>query len=134
MAEIAGEGGQDQKADIICLQEVDQYEEFYGPKLSELGYECILNYREPDAALVGWDKNKFKLISKKDINYNDIITCPKYEKFSPSLSQSDNVGVIALLQNLETKSHVLAVSTHLFFNPNFDHQKFAQTYWLLLSL
>jgi len=45
IAEIAGEGGQDQKADILFLQEIDQYEEFYGPKLAELDYECILNYR-----------------------------------------------------------------------------------------
>lgn len=30
-------------ADIVCLQEVDHYEDYFRPKLARLGYECIYN-------------------------------------------------------------------------------------------
>ena len=29
------------KSDIVCLQEVDNYDEFYQAKLAELGYESL---------------------------------------------------------------------------------------------
>jgi len=42
---------------IICMQEVDEYDKFYKPKLEALGYETHLNKREKlfrHGALVGF--------------------------------------------------------------------------------
>jgi mRNA deadenylase 3'-5' endonuclease subunit Ccr4 len=36
------------KSDIVCLQEVDNYDEFYHAKLVELGYESLF---KPKTAL-----------------------------------------------------------------------------------
>ena len=42
-------------AEIICLQEVDHYDEIYKPKLEALGYQTQVVYRRGiDAELIAW--------------------------------------------------------------------------------
>ena len=69
----------DSLPDLIGLQELDHYYEFWKPKLSEIGYETIINPRiKKDSVLIGWKRNKFQLVEKQGIFYDDIIE--RYEK------------------------------------------------------
>ncbi len=46
--------------DIITLQELDNYEEFYAQQLKDLGYDCYYEMKIPDkdGILIGWQKSK----------------------------------------------------------------------------
>lgn len=119
----------DQKPDIICLQEVDHFDEIYKPQLELLGYDMEVEYRrEIDAKLIGWDKTKFKLLKKQKINHEDLI--PRYGEHG-KLFKRGNVGITCLLEHLETQEKILVTNTHLHWNPKFDFVKYGQGFWLL---
>ena len=51
--------------DIICLQEVDHFDSFYKPHLTNMGYDTELHYRRnKDAELIGWKRDIFRLVKK----------------------------------------------------------------------
>ena len=60
-------------ADVICLEEVDKYEQYYKDQLAALGYECNLvwktygGYQEIEAVLIGWKKDRFTLVEAREI-------------------------------------------------------------------
>ena len=44
---------------------MDHFEDFYKQKLNELGYDTeMVVRREIDAELIGWKRDKFKLVGK----------------------------------------------------------------------
>ena len=69
-------------SDIICLQvilailyfqEVDHWNDFYGPNLEKLGYSAQLAYRrEKDAVVIGYKTKVFELVKSEVVDYNDI--------------------------------------------------------------
>lgn len=45
----------DSKPEIICFQEIDNYEKFYKGELDQLGYDTEVAWRRnTDAELIGW--------------------------------------------------------------------------------
>jgi CCR4-NOT transcription complex subunit 6 len=119
-------------ADIICLQEVDHFDSFYKTKLESLGYQCDLVYRrETDAELIGWKSKTFALIAKQNINHEDLV--PRYGEFGSHFKRG-NVGLICLLEHIETKSKLIVVNTHIHWNTKYDYVKYAQGFWLLKCL
>lgn len=56
---------QNDDADIICLCEIDHYEDFYQQQLQYLGYQCYLAQQdqngsyEVEGILIGWKTDKF---------------------------------------------------------------------------
>ena len=93
-----------------------------------MGYKCETAWRRgQDAVLIGYDKEKYKLVDKKEISYNDL-----YEKYDYERDfKRHNVALIVLLMHRETHQHIVVVNTHLFWNKVFDHVKYGQAYWLL---
>ena len=82
--------------EIICLQEVDHYEDWYGPQLKELGYSCIMNYRRSDdATVIAFKDESFTLITLEKINYNDLAMILK----DPDM-RKHNTGLIATLRHI----------------------------------
>jgi mRNA deadenylase, exonuclease subunit and related nucleases len=110
-------------ADIILLQEIDHYDDFYQPKLTELGYELIQGKRKNkiDSAVVGYKKDTFELISHKILDFNK---GHKYEKNSDFIR--NNVAVIAELKHKASGKIVIALGTHFFWNPKKEHVKYLQ--------
>ena len=55
--------------DLICLQEVDNFETVYQPFLASMGYEFQTEWRreDNDAILLGYKKDKFELIDTVNI-------------------------------------------------------------------
>lgn len=85
---------EERKADLICLQEIDHFEDVYKPALNGLGYFCETAYRRgQDAVLIGYCMKRFKLIDKTEVNYNDL-----FEKYDYNRDfKRHNVGLIVLL-------------------------------------
>ena len=45
------------KPKIVCLNEIDHWDELYMPELQKLGYEFDLHWRRgKDAEVIAWDK------------------------------------------------------------------------------
>ena len=60
-------------SDIICLQEVDHFEDFYRPQLERLGYDLHETFRrEKDAVVVGYKREFYDFIGKEIVDYNDV--------------------------------------------------------------
>lgn len=91
--------GQETLSDIICLQEVDNFEEVYKPQFDKHGYSYELNYRKnKDAVLISYNNQKFKLVDKMPINYNDI---GKLHGWSDDY-QKCNKALLCLLEHKES--------------------------------
>ena len=80
--------------------------------------------------MIGFKKDKFRLIDKLPINYNDIAL--KYGWSSDY--RKGNQALLGLLEHKETKQKLIVVSTHFHWNPNLDFVKYAQGVWLMRSI
>eukprot|EP00271_Cylindrocystis_brebissonii_P022705 TRINITY_DN882_c2_g1_i1.p1 TRINITY_DN882_c2_g1~~TRINITY_DN882_c2_g1_i1.p1 ORF type:complete len:543 (+),score=74.09 TRINITY_DN882_c2_g1_i1:122-1630(+) len=63
------------KADILCLQELDEFDTFYRAELLNLGYSYAYVQREGrkrDGSGIFYLKDRFGLFMKSEIHYNDI--------------------------------------------------------------
>ena len=60
------------KPELLCLQEVDHYEQFYRDKLAKLGYKAELVWRRnKDAVLIAY-RNEFTLLHKAEVRHDDL--------------------------------------------------------------
>lgn len=111
-------------ADIICLQEVDHWDDVYRPQLEDkMGYACQMTYRKnKDAVLVGWKKDKFELQAAEFVNINDVATNFGSDA---SLYRKGNVGVICILKHRDSGKKLVAMSSHLYWNVKKDFVKYA---------
>jgi hypothetical protein len=76
-------------------------EEFYKSKLEAIGYDFELHYRRGlDAVLIGWKRDAFRLVSKKELEHEDLIE--RYPDFAKDFKRG-NVGLICLLEHTQTK-------------------------------
>ena len=112
-------------AEIICLQEVDHYDEIYKPRLEALGYQTQVVYRRGiDAELIAWKQSVFKFVTKQEIHYEDLV-----EKYGKGFKRG-NVGLICMLKHIESGKEIIVANTHLHWNPKYDYVKFGQSFWL----
>lgn len=100
--------------DIIALEEVDHFEDYYLPSLKELGYEGLFaakrdspclkfpNNSGPDGCALFYDRERFSLVNHKDVSLKD--------------SNGDVTSQVALIVNLfdKVQGKTLCVAvTHL---------------------
>lgn len=100
--------------DIIALEEVDHFEDYYLPSLKELGYEGLFaakrdspclkfpNNSGPDGCALFYDQERFSLVNHKDVSLKD--------------SNGDVTSQVALIVNLfdKVQGKTLCVAvTHL---------------------
>jgi mRNA deadenylase 3'-5' endonuclease subunit Ccr4 len=64
------------EADILCLQDIDHYEDFWFPTLSKLGYDVIYKQRtqekdyHPEGILVAYSRERFSLVKSVILELN----------------------------------------------------------------
>ena len=88
--------------DIICLQEMDHYHDFYKGELESLGYALQSTFRRNrDAVVVGYKREMFKIRAKEAVDYNELSSLYGDE----SALKMHNKALICLLQ------HVLIIIT-----------------------
>ena len=73
---------QEERLQIICLQEVDHYHDFYKGQLENLGYQSRVVYRRErwggdrrniDAVLIAWEEAQFEILQHSEIHHEDLI-------------------------------------------------------------
>jgi mRNA deadenylase 3'-5' endonuclease subunit Ccr4 len=108
------------ESDIICLQEVDHFKEFFLPKLEELGYVGFQQSRpgqNEDSIAVFVKKSKFKVLRTVSVDYNQLSTSV-HSLPNTSYYQRDNVGLILILESIsDNQRKIILANTHLFWNP-----------------
>lgn len=112
------------QADIICLQEVDDFR-FFQRELQSLGYVGKFKKRtgeQEDGCAIFWKQN----------NYNEV-ECKYIEFKKDEWLDRDNVAIICLLQPKEEKDStpICVANTHLLFNPRRGDIKLGQLKTLL---
>jgi hypothetical protein len=91
-------------ADIVCLQDVDMFQEFWYPKLMLLGYDVLYKKRtqvkeyRSEGVLIGFKRNRFQLIRSVEVELNDAVKDTSQGTNFRERCQSDDVALITFLQ------------------------------------
>jgi len=98
-------------ADIICLEEIDHFQDFYLPELSQRGFEGVFKSKidspclyvqpnnGPDGCAMFYRSTKFTLVQKKELILKD--------------PQGEDSHQVAILMKFECKSPLTPTSEHL---------------------
>ena len=76
-------------SDLVALQEVDSFANFWSPRMSAAGFEGLLKHRtdsaeaRADGSAIFWRRDRFQLVEKHEIEY-----C-----IYPNKDRKDNVGL-----------------------------------------
>ena len=102
--------------DIICIQEMDNFREFYLPQFSTYSYDALFTQRtgsKTDGCAIFYPRDHFYLSDKVEIQFNDL--GPKFS--------FDNIAQIVLLEKISDKKDkvlpdkIVVVNTHLWWEP-----------------
>ncbi|KMZ57508.1 Glucose-repressible alcohol dehydrogenase transcriptional effector [Zostera marina] len=152
-------------ADFLCLQELDKFDEFYKDKIMNYGYSCIYVKRSRqklDGCGIFYNQRRAELISKVEIEYNDLVDIlssgsasdknentdeltndlPKHWPYSWRNSsdaavrlERDCVGLFAAFTlNCPSQNIIILANTHIYWDPKWADVKLAQVEYLLIRL
>ncbi|EQC27556.1 hypothetical protein SDRG_14612 [Saprolegnia diclina VS20] len=91
-------------ADVVCLQEVDDYELFWIPALNALGYDSVYHCRpgdHDDGLVIAFRRLNFQIFRTQRIEFNDLVAQTRRENLAAKLEQ-DNIALFVALQPWET--------------------------------
>jgi len=97
-------------ADILCLQECDNYREWWQGKMGLAGYDGIFMKRDgaaKDGLAVFYKRDLFQLFKTQEIHFNNIGDW--LTEGNPARAQTDDIAVIVGLQPWEDSSHPTAI-------------------------
>lgn len=99
------------RPDILCLQEVDHFKDFYRPELEKIGYSAYLNKRKRccrHGAAIGFLKARFSLLELGNVDFNDVDP-------NDSFYRTNSAALICLLKDNRTGTLVIVSSVHTWF-------------------
>jgi len=114
--------------DILCLQEVDHFDDIKAKLEGYLGYFKKRNGWHPDGSSIFFNAKRFKLLEEMTIELNDIVTNTFLKENFKDLSRfhRDNIGIFLLLEDILTSKRICIGTTHLYWNPEFNDVKLMQ--------
>ncbi|CEG38688.1 Glucose-repressible alcohol dehydrogenase transcriptional effector CCR4 and related proteins [Plasmopara halstedii] len=118
--------------DIICLQEVDNYSEFWEAMMKNLGYKGIFakkTSKKIDGVTVFWNEKKIKMIASEQISL-DLQNGDESDIDHELLTRSSSRGSVSLIvrfEHLETQLDFVVATTHLYWDPMQEDVKLLQT-------
>jgi uncharacterized protein with PIN domain/exonuclease III len=142
--------------DVICLQEVDHYEDFYHSLFERLGFTSIYLQRpggKKDGCLIAFRKDRFSLLDQEEVDLDRLSYLDSHERSFNGIGFSgngrskfakQNVALFLLLETNNTeeseakekkeKKRFIVGTCHVHWNPNLSDVKFAQTLLILEEL
>ncbi|OQR89348.1 hypothetical protein ACHHYP_06339 [Achlya hypogyna] len=123
-------------ADILCLQEVDDYDLFWIHQLSSVGYDSVYHQRTgdyDDGLVVAFRRMNFQIFRTHRICFNELCARTKRENVAAKLQQ-DNVALLVALQPWEEcafPSPLCVVNVQLASHPDHEAVRDAQIRYLL---
>lgn len=142
-------------ADILCLQELDEYDNFYKEKIEKDYYSSIYikrSGRKSDGCGIFYKHNKLELVIEETIDYNDLANLLLDESSSVEQKEKelannkgkgdandpyvrlkrDCVGIMAAFKFKKPYQHyIIVANTHLYWDPEWADVKLAQAKYLL---
>jgi len=115
-------------ADILCLQEVDNYSHFWVKELQHLGYTGCYKQRNADSKNDGcatfFRTEKFEKVSHDSIEFDRV---PDEGGKRPDFA-THNVALLTLLRptSVSDGSCICVANAHLFWDPMYEDVKLAQ--------
>lgn len=93
-------------ADVVCLQDVDEFSQWWEPELGRRGYDCVYKKRtdslaeNPEGVAVFWNRRVFRLCRSEELEMNAFGHREDDAALASRASVSDNVAVLAHLRPL----------------------------------
>lgn len=114
------------ECDILLLQEVDHWESHYKPFLTGIGYALrrVQKRHHRDSIVIGFRATMFDILDEAVVDFDDLALAGQ------SLHVKHNKALVVVLKHKQSSDIVVCSSTQLYFNPNMDYLKFAQTFYL----
>ena len=121
-------------ADVICLQEVDHFADFYQACLTNLGYRSLYMQRpeRKDGCVIAYKTEFLALTSVDRVNMNDAIVADslyEYQKY-----QKNNVALSVKLEHIPSGKKFIVCTCHIHWNPCLPEVKSSQVLYLLQRL
>ncbi|KAI9281065.1 Endonuclease/exonuclease/phosphatase [Sporodiniella umbellata] len=110
-------------ADIMSLQEVDNFDTVYQEALSKLGYDTVYYHHasKKHGCVIAFKRNKFKQVQYKEVDYNTDPLC------APSTMTGNVAQVVALEYTSKPNIGFVVGNTHLYWRPSCNYERFRQT-------
>ncbi|TMW69014.1 hypothetical protein Poli38472_001170 [Pythium oligandrum] len=123
-------------ADIMCLQEVDDYDDYWSERLTATGYDSVFaahkSKQREDGLLIAFRKEVFQLFGTHEIDLNGVIDNVTDENLQAKCRQNR----LALLVNLQPweqsrlPSAICVVTTQLTAGPTLEQVRVLQAEYL----
>eukprot|EP01083_Nonionella_stella_P281967 959675_1 len=128
--------------DILCLQEVDGYSEFWRDNLSQSGYDSVFVPKDRSkeesrthGCAIFWKNDKFEKVKQETLNFEDIAADYEHD---PVQHSELNVKVVCQFLALRSLDHsdfgLTLANTHFFWNPMYTFVKLKHCEKMLSSL
>ncbi|KAI9284778.1 Endonuclease/exonuclease/phosphatase [Umbelopsis sp. AD052] len=108
-------------ADILCLQEVDHVEDFYGDALLALGYsfEFCKHPTKLHGCLIAFKHSLFTKVKYDTVDYDTYPLCPPTQK-------TGNIAQLIALKAVDHDEGILVGNTHLYWRPQSFYERLRQ--------
>lgn len=123
-------------ADVICLQEMDRYEEHWRKQFTKMRYSSVYKRRtrsKSDGCAVFWRDSVFSLVESDSVEFNDLAVFSNMNRVDEQRA-TDNVAIMVVLRHKATNRLLIVVNVHLFWDPSFPEIKLEQCFYLLQKL
>ncbi|KAF7728846.1 hypothetical protein EC973_005472 [Apophysomyces ossiformis] len=101
--------------DIMCLQEVDNYDEFYKESFSKLGHAT-----KQHGCMIGYKATKFERAEYATLDYDS-------DTLAPATQQTGNIAQLIGLRFVDLPKGLVIGNTHLYWRPQSFYERMRQT-------
>jgi uncharacterized protein with PIN domain/exonuclease III len=124
------------KFDVICLQEVDHFDDFFSPLFTQLGCKSVFAKRptKRDGCLIGFREERFQLQDRLDLDLDCLSYLDSQRMCGRSKYIKNNIAVILLLFDIVTNKQLIVSNCHIHWNPSLADVKLAQVCYILQQL
>ncbi|KAL7313457.1 RNA exonuclease ngl2 [Mucor circinelloides] len=108
--------------DILTMQELDNFEEYYEAMFIEMGYK-VMYYPHPTkrhGCGIAYKESKFDSVEYATVDYNTDTTCP------PSYMTGNVAQLLALQWKSDPSIGFVVGNTHLYWRPTSNYERFRQ--------
>lgn len=121
---------------LLCLQELDCYEDYYYGELRKLGYGMAYKQRtarktwKHDGSVVAFKTDRFELIQVNHLEFNDLADIASL-MYEDDYLVRESIASVCVLRDKKTDKLMVVVSAHLYWNPKCVDIKILQATILL---
>ncbi|CAM9348528.1 unnamed protein product [Ectocarpus sp. 4 AP-2014] len=99
------------RADVLCLQDVDYFHQWWSPQLTSAGYDSLFKQRTSRAAMrregvvIAWKRDVFDLFRSGEMELNRLGEHEEDRSLAGKAATSDNVALMTLLRPWQDSDH-----------------------------